>query len=162
MSEIENVVSFKIGQRDMAQYEVDVRALKKHAPDVSLLTCHDEYLLPTLVQGIDGALVGFGCFVPDLIAELVKCVEEQDLAAANKVYDRIFELKHAVYKMDEPSSTSHLRMKEAMFQRGLISSSLARKPVLPLTQKEKKRFARAFKVLVCLRKTSVDNRPLIS
>ncbi|MCY1097643.1 dihydrodipicolinate synthase family protein [Bacillus safensis] len=137
MSEIENVVSFKIGQRDMAQYEVDVRALKKHAPDVSLLTCHDEYLLPTLVQGIDGALVGFGCFVPDLIAELVKCVKEQDLAAANKVYDRIFELKHAIYKMDEPCSTSHLRMKEAMFQRGLISSSLARKPVLPLTQKEK-------------------------
>jgi 4-hydroxy-tetrahydrodipicolinate synthase len=28
-------------------------------------------------------------------------------------------------------------MKEAMFQRGLISSSLARKPVLPLTHKEK-------------------------
>jgi integrase len=26
--------------------------------------------------------------------------------------------------MDEPSSTSHLRMKEAMYQRGLISSSL--------------------------------------
>ncbi|MEH7642142.1 dihydrodipicolinate synthase family protein, partial [Bacillus pumilus] len=40
-------------------------------------------------------------------------------------------------KMDEPSSTSHLRMKEAMYQRGLISSSLARKPVLPLTDEEK-------------------------
>ncbi|MFB8733090.1 hypothetical protein ACEQPO_01825 [Bacillus sp. SL00103] len=39
--------------------------------------------------------------------------------------------------MDEPSSTSHLRMKEAMYQRGLISSSLARKPVLPLTDEEK-------------------------
>ncbi|GAA3315659.1 hypothetical protein GCM10020331_011000 [Ectobacillus funiculus] len=50
-----------------------------------------------------------------------------------------FELKHAVYKMDEPSSTSHLRMKEAMYQRGLISSSLARRPVLPLTEIEKKR-----------------------
>lgn len=137
MAKIPNVVSFKVGQRDMAQYEVDVRALKENAPDVSLLTCHDEYLLPTLVQGIDGALVGFGCFVPDLIAELVKCVEQQDLAAANKVYDRIYELKHAIYKMDEPSSTSHLRMKEAMYQRGLISSSLARRPVLPLTEQEK-------------------------
>ncbi|MFC6604001.1 dihydrodipicolinate synthase family protein [Ectobacillus funiculus] len=89
MAEIPNVVSFKVGQRDMAQYEVDVRALKKNAPDVSLLTCHDEYLLPTLIQGIDGALVGFGCFVPDLIAELVKCVKNQDLVAANAVYDRI-------------------------------------------------------------------------
>jgi len=136
MTEIPNVVAVKVGQRDMAQYEVDVRVLKKNAPDVALLTCHDEYLLPTLVQGIDGALVGFGCFVPDLIAELVKHVKNQDLKAANAVYDRIFELKHAIYKMDEPSSTSHLRMKEAMYQRGLISSSLARRPVLPLSKEE--------------------------
>ncbi len=137
MAKIPNVVSIKVGQRDMAQYEVDVRTLKKNAPDVSLLTCHDEYLLPTLIQGIDGALVGFGCFVPDLIAELVKCVNEQNLTAANKVYDRIYELKHAIYKMDEPSSTSHLRMKEAMYQRGLISSPLARRPVLPLSEEDK-------------------------
>ncbi|WP_209125862.1 dihydrodipicolinate synthase family protein [Alkalihalobacillus sp. BA299] len=136
MAKIPNVVAVKVGQRDMAQYEVDVRALKQQAPDVALLTCHDEYLLPTLIQGIDGALVGFGCFVPDLIAELVKCVNNQDLAAANEVYDRIFELKHAIYKMDEPSSTSHLRMKEAMYQRGLISSSLARRPVLPLSEED--------------------------
>jgi 4-hydroxy-tetrahydrodipicolinate synthase len=72
-----------------------------------------------------------------LIAQLVEAVKNQDLVAANEVYDRIFELKHAVYKMDEPSSTSHLHMKEAMFQRGLISSSLARRPVLPLTEAEK-------------------------
>ncbi|WP_142333058.1 dihydrodipicolinate synthase family protein, partial [Bacillus sp. AFS073361] len=81
MTEIPNVVAVKVGQRDMAQYEVDIRVLKKNAPDVALLTCHDEYLLPTLVQGIDGALVGFGCFVPDLIAELVKHVKNQDLKA---------------------------------------------------------------------------------
>ncbi|WP_079474031.1 dihydrodipicolinate synthase family protein [Marinococcus halophilus] len=137
MAKIPNVVSFKLGERDIAQYEVDVRALKQEAPDVSLLTCHDEYLLPTLVQGIDGALVGFGCFVPDLISELVKCVKNQDLAAAQQVYDRIFDLKQAVYKMDEPSSTSHLRMKEAMYQRGLISSRQARRPVLPLSEEER-------------------------
>ncbi|MGO4890423.1 dihydrodipicolinate synthase family protein, partial [Anaerobacillus sp. MEB173] len=65
------------------------------------------------------------------------CVKNQDLVAANAVYDRIFELKHAIYKMDEPSSTSHLRMKEAMYQRGLISSSLARRPVLPLSKEDK-------------------------
>ncbi|WJE15256.1 dihydrodipicolinate synthase family protein [Halobacillus sp. ACCC02827] len=136
MSKIPNVVSYKLGERDIAQYEVDVRALKQEAPDCSLLTCHDEYLLPTLVQGIDGALVGFGCFVPDLISELVKCVKNKDLPAAQKVYERIFELKQAVYKMDEPSSTSHLRMKEAMYQRGLISSRHARRPVLPLSEQE--------------------------
>ncbi len=137
MTKIPNVVSVKIGTREMAQYELDVRALKEHAPDVSILTCHDEYLLPTLIQGIDGALVGFASFVPDLIVELVRAVDAKDLTKALTVYDRIYELKHAVYKMGEPSSTAHTRMKEAMFQRGLISSSLARQPVMPLNEQEK-------------------------
>jgi 4-hydroxy-tetrahydrodipicolinate synthase len=137
MAKIPNVEAIKMGNRDIAQYEVDVKALKKHAPDVALLTCHDEYLLPTLVQGIDGALVGFASFVPDLIVELVNAVWNEDLPAARKVYDRIYELKHAVYKMGEPSATAHARMKEAMFQRGLITSALARKPVLPLSKQDK-------------------------
>ncbi len=134
---IPNVEAVKMGNRDMAQYEVDVRALKVAAPDVALLTCHDEYLLSTLVQGIDGALVGFGCFVPDLIVALVRAVQKQDLAEAVTVYDHIYTLKQAVYRMEQPSAASHARMKEAMFQRGLISSALTRPPVIPLTDAEK-------------------------
>ncbi len=134
---IPNVEAVKMGNRDMAQYEVDVRALKAAAPDVALLTCHDEYLLATLIQGIDGALVGFGCFVPDLIVALVRAVEKQDLPEALAVYDRIYTLKHAVYRMDQPSAASHARMKEAMFQRGLLPSALARPPVIALTEAEK-------------------------
>lgn len=137
ITQIPNVVSVKIGTRDMAQYEVDVRALKQHSPDVSILTCHDEYLLPTLIQGIDGALVGFAGFVPDLIVRLVKAVQDADLIEARSVYERIYELKQAVYRMGEPSATAHTRMKEAMYQRGLIGNATARPPVVPLTEGEK-------------------------
>ncbi|SFR00452.1 dihydrodipicolinate synthase family protein [Desulfoscipio geothermicus] len=145
MVSVPNIDCVKIGTREMAQYEVDVRALKQHAPDVSILTCHDEYLLPTLIQGVDGALVGFASFVPDLIAALVKAVWDNNLPEALKIYDRIYELKHAVYKMGEPSATAHARMKEAMFQRGLISSALTRPPVLPLTDKEKEEISQGLK-----------------
>lgn len=137
MAKIPNVVSVKIGTREMAQYEVDVRNLKENAQDVSILTCHDEYLLPTLIQGIDGALVGFASFVPDLIVELVSAVKEKNLDKALSIYDRIYELKHAVYKMGEPSATAHTRMKEAMYQRGLISNPIARPPVIPLSKQDK-------------------------
>jgi 4-hydroxy-tetrahydrodipicolinate synthase len=137
MVSIPNVEVVKIGTRDIAQYEVDVRALKEFAPDVAILTCHDEYLLPTLIQGVDGALVGFASFVPDLIVSLVRAVERQDLPEAVEVYERIYELKQAVYKMGEPSAAAHARMKEAMYQRGLIPSPLARPPVIPLNQSEK-------------------------
>jgi 4-hydroxy-tetrahydrodipicolinate synthase len=30
-----------------------------YLPEVAIVTGHDEYLLPRLIQGIDGALVGF-------------------------------------------------------------------------------------------------------
>ncbi|WP_323703295.1 dihydrodipicolinate synthase family protein [Mammaliicoccus sp. Dog046] len=137
MAKIPNVVAFKLGERDIATYELHVRNLQAQAPDCAILTCHDEYLLPTLVQGIEGALVGFGCFVPDLISDLVNHVKNDDIASAKKTYDEIFKLKHAIYKMDQPSSSSHLRMKEAMYQRGIIKTNHARKPVEPLTQQEK-------------------------
>lgn len=153
MVSIPNVDAVKLGHRDLAKYEVDVRALKKHAPDVSLLTCHDEYLLATLVQGIDGALVGFASFVPDLIAGLVKAVKNEDLPEARKIYDKIYELKQAVYKMGEPSSTAHARMKEAMYQRGLIPSALARKPVIPFTEEEKEEIAKGLRSVGLIKET---------
>lgn len=147
MAKITNVVAFKLGERDMATYELHVRALQKEAPDCSILTCHDEYLLPTLVQGIEGALVGFGCFVPNLISDLVSHVKNNDIISAKEVYDEIFKLKHAIYKMDQPSSSSHLRMKEAMYQRGLIRTNHARKPVEPLTKEEKDEITQGLKTV---------------
>lgn len=147
ISKIPNVVAFKLGERDMATYELHVRTLQKEAPDCAILTCHDEYLLPTLVQGIEGALVGFGCFVPNLISDLVSHVKNNDIAAAKEVYDEIFKLKHAIYKMDQPSSSSHLRMKEAMYQRGIIRTNHARKPVEPLTQNEKDEITQGLKTV---------------
>lgn len=147
ISKISNVVAFKLGERDMATYELHVRTLQKEAPDCAILTCHDEYLLPTLVQGIEGALVGFGCFVPNLISNLVSHVKNNDIFEAKKVYDEIFKLKHAIYKMDQPSSSSHLRMKEAMYQRGLIRTNHARKPVEPLTQNEKDEIIQGLKTV---------------
>ncbi|MBM6630258.1 dihydrodipicolinate synthase family protein [Mammaliicoccus vitulinus] len=147
MAKIPNVVAFKLGERDMATYELHVRNLQKEAPDCAILTCHDEYLLPTLVQGIEGALVGFGCFVPDLISDLVHHVKNNDIASAKNTYDEIFKLKHAIYKMDQPSSSSHLRMKEAMYQRGIIKTNHARKPVEPLTQEEKDEITEGLKTV---------------
>lgn len=137
LANLSSVEAVKIGTRDMAQYEVDVRALKSSAPNVAVLTCHDEYLLPTLVQGVDGALVGFACFVPDLIVSLVRAVEKHDLVEAMAVYDRVSTLKQAVYRMEQPSAASHARMKEAMYQQGLIESPIARPPVVPLTTTER-------------------------
>ena len=45
------VVMIKMGTREMSRWLFDYEQLKAAAPHVSIVTCHDEYLLPTLVDG---------------------------------------------------------------------------------------------------------------
>ncbi|MGN6566050.1 MAG: dihydrodipicolinate synthase family protein [Thermomicrobiales bacterium] len=133
LAQIPNVVAIKDGTRDIARYERNIRMLRDAAPDVAILTCHDEYLLPTLVQGIDGALIGFAGFVPELMAQLVAAALGDNLAEARRLTEQVFVLKQAVYRMGEPSADAHQRMKMAVHLLGRISSPRVRPPLAPLT-----------------------------
>lgn len=130
---IPNVVAIKDGTRDIAKYERNIRMLRHANPEVAILTCHDEYLLPTLVQGIDGALVGFAGFVPELIVQLVNAALSDNLAEARRLTEQIYVLKQAVYRMGEPSADAHQRMKAAMHLLGRIASPRVRPPLSPLS-----------------------------
>ncbi|UCH24716.1 MAG: dihydrodipicolinate synthase family protein [Trueperaceae bacterium] len=145
MGDIDNVVAIKDGTREMAQYQKDLSILKKSHPDIAILTCHDEYLLPTMIFGIDGALVGFGSLVPELITGLWKAVQANDIVLARRFEERLLPLKLAVYGMGEPSGDAHARLKEALVQRGLFPSARMRPPVPALTDAEKQTIADAFK-----------------
>ena len=72
-------------------------------PDAAVLTCHDEYLLASMVQGVDGGLLGFASFIPELILELVNAVHAGDLKRAMDCQARINPLKDIVYGMGEPT-----------------------------------------------------------
>ena len=56
--------------------------IRAAAPDKACLTCHDEYLLPSMVQGVDGALVGFASVIPGFIHDLLQAVKAGDLTRA--------------------------------------------------------------------------------
>lgn len=143
MAEIPNVIAIKDGTREMARYQSDVYKLREERPDIAILTCHDEYLLLSMIVGVDGALVGFGSLVPELITGLWKAVQADDLKAARGFEERIFPLKKAVYGMGEPSGDAHARLKEALVQRGVLQSAIARPPVPDLSKEEKGAIARA-------------------
>ena len=46
-------------------------------------------------------------------------------------------MDQAIYGGGQPSGEAHARLKEALKQRGIFTSALMRKPVLPLNQEEK-------------------------
>jgi 4-hydroxy-tetrahydrodipicolinate synthase len=129
---IPNVVCIKMGTRDMARLHYDYQALRAAAPDVPVLTCHDEFLLASLLEGADGALVGFAGFAPALIAELVCHARNGDLPAARAIRERVDALARAIYQFGEPSAEAHQRMKAAAYLTGRLNSSIVRPPLRPL------------------------------
>jgi len=124
------VKCFKIGTREMNKYACDLQAIRAVAPHKALLTCHDEYLLASMVQGIDGALVGFATLIPDLIQELLDAVAAGDLRTAMKLQSQIDPLKDVVYGDGEPTGEAHACMKAAMAAAGLIDRATVRPPTV--------------------------------
>jgi len=136
MVKIPQVVCIKMGTRDMARWRYDYETLKAAAPHVTILSCHDEYLLPTLLEGADGALVGFAGFVPELIVKLVHCALNSDLAGARQAQKLVDPLARLVYNFGEPGGGAHRRMKCARWLMGKFASPIVRRPLRPLPDDE--------------------------
>lgn len=134
MVKIPQVVSIKMGTRDMARWLYDYEQLKSVAPDVSIITCHDEYLLPTLLEAGDGALIGFAGFEPQLMVQLVDACVAGDLAAAKKAQKTVAPLARLIYNFGEPGSGAHQRMKVALWLMGKVFSPVFRRPLRPLSK----------------------------
>ena len=120
--------AFKVGQRDMNKYAADILAIRDADPTKAILTCHDEYLLASMVQGVDGALVGFATFIPGLINDLWEAVKAGDLKRAMQVQALITPLKDAVYGGGEPTGEAHARMKMGMYLAGVLDAPTVRPP----------------------------------
>jgi 4-hydroxy-tetrahydrodipicolinate synthase len=139
MVKIPRVQCIKMGTRDMARWLWDYEQLKAARPDLSIITCHDEYLLPTLLESGDGALIGFAGFAPELMIELVHACLEGDLPRAKKAQQTVAPLARLIYNFGEPGSGAHQRMKVAKWLLGEISSPVFRRPVRPLPDAEVQR-----------------------
>jgi len=136
MVKIPQVVCIKMGTRDMARWRYDYEKLKEAAPDIPVITCHDEFLLASLLEGCDGALVGFSGFVPELIVEVVRCALDGDLAGAREARKKVDPLARIVYDFGEPSADAHQRMKCARWLMGKFPSRTMRRPLRPLAEAE--------------------------
>jgi 4-hydroxy-tetrahydrodipicolinate synthase len=128
LARLQYVKSMKIGTRDMNKYARDLRSIREANANVTVLTCHDEYLLASMVQGVDGALVGFASFIPHQIVELYAAVQAGDLKKAQQIQAWVNPLKDVVYGGGEPTGDAHARMKVAMQFAGILNSSRVQPP----------------------------------
>ena len=145
LARLDSVHAFKIGTREMNKYARDLRAIRAAAPEKALLTCHDEYLLASMVQGVDGALVGFASLIPGLINDLLAAVARGDLKAAMEIQAQIDPLKEAVYGAGEPTGEAHACMKAAMAAAGIFDRATVRPPTIPPSAEELARIEAAIR-----------------
>lgn len=136
LARLDHVHAFKIGTREMNKYARDLKAIRAAAPDKALLTCHDEYLLASMVQGVDGALVGFASLIPGLIQDLLDAVAAGDLKRAMQIQGVIDPLKQAVYGDGEPTGEAHACMKAAMAAAGIFDRGTVRPPTITPSPEE--------------------------
>ncbi len=132
MVQIPQVVSIKMGTRDMARWRYDYEKLKEAAPNKPIVTCHDEYLLASLLEGADGALVGFAGFAPELIVKVVHRALSGDLAGARAARAEVDAFARIIYSFGEPTSDAHQRMKCARWLLQKFPSPVVRRPLRPL------------------------------
>jgi 4-hydroxy-tetrahydrodipicolinate synthase len=137
------VHAFKIGTREMNKYACDLQAIRAVAPGKALLTCHDEYLLASMVQGVDGALVGFASVIPGLIHDLLQAVKSGDLKRATAIQALIDPMKDAVYGGGEPTGEAHANMKAAMVAAGIFKNGTMRPPTVAPNREELAQIAKA-------------------
>lgn len=130
LARMDCVKAFKIGTREMNKYALDLKAIRAVAPQKALLTCHDEYLLASMVQGVDGALVGFASVIPGLIQDMLDAVKAGDLGRAMAIQAKVDPLKDAVYGAGEPTGEAHANMKAAMVAAGIFKSGAMRPPTV--------------------------------
>jgi 4-hydroxy-tetrahydrodipicolinate synthase len=122
-------------------HERHIRVLQSRARPVNVLTTHSAWLFSSLVLGCKGLLSGSGSVIADLQARLFQAVQEQDLARARAIHERIYPTAEAFYA--DPFVDMHNRMKEALVLLGRLPRAVVRPPLVKLSAEEIERIRRA-------------------
>jgi 4-hydroxy-tetrahydrodipicolinate synthase len=128
--EVPTIRAIKDWAGNVAQHEWHVRTLQSLPRPVNVLSTHSAWLLSSLVLGCNGLLSGSGSVIPDLQAALFRAVQKKDLAAAQRINDRIYPLVQVFYA--DPWADMHNRMKEALVLLGRLPRAVARPPLVKL------------------------------
>ncbi|OYW33951.1 MAG: dihydrodipicolinate synthase family protein, partial [Rhizobiales bacterium 12-66-7] len=108
---------------------------------VNVLTTHSSWLMASLTMGCNGLLSGAGSVIPDLQVALWRAVQDDNLALAQQINDRIYPLAQAFYA--PPFLDMHNRMKECLVMLGRQERAVVRAPLMKLPQAELDRLRRA-------------------
>jgi 4-hydroxy-tetrahydrodipicolinate synthase len=132
--EVPTLRAIKDWSNNGALHEWHVRTLQSLPRPVNVLSTHSAWLFSSLVLGCNGLLSGSGSVIADLQARLFRAVQENDLAEAKRLNDRINPMARVFYA--DPAVDMHNRMKEALVLLGKLPRAVVRPPLVKLEAAE--------------------------
>jgi 4-hydroxy-tetrahydrodipicolinate synthase len=119
---------------DPLLHERHINVLKSLDRPVNVLTTHSGWLMSSLVMGCAGLLSGAGSVIADLQVALWQAVQDDDLAQAKAINERMYPMVQAFYS--PPFLDMHNRMKEALVLLGRQQKAVVRPPLMKLSDAE--------------------------
>lgn len=138
----EGVFATKNGVRNMRRWYTEIPALRAAYPELQILSCHDEYLLPTMFD-VDGLLVGYGNIAPEALVELIEAGKAQDYPRAHAIHERLLPVTKNVYHRGSHMEGT-VALKWGLVHRGILDHATVRTPLLPLPDGADAEIAAAF------------------
>lgn len=138
----EGVFATKNGVRNMRRWYTEIPALRAAHPELQILSCHDEYLLPTMFD-VDGLLVGYGNIAPEALIELIEAGKAQDYPRAHAIHERLLPVTKNVYHRGSHMEGT-VALKWGLVHRGILDHATVRTPLLPLPDGADAEIAAAF------------------
>lgn len=114
-----NVLGIKDTVDQLSHIRQMIMQVKAVSPDFSVFCGFDEYLLPTLAAGGDGAIAASANFAPELMLGVYDSFKRGDLAGVLAFQKRLIEIP-ALYAIDDPFVAS---IKEAVRLSGVPVST---------------------------------------
>lgn len=151
---IPSIRAIKDWTAEPMEHERNIQTLQSLAKPVNVLTTNSAWLMASLTMGCNGLLSGSGSIIPDLQAELFAAVQNQDLAKAQRVNDRIRPLSQVFYA--QPFLDMHNRMKEAAVLLGRQQRAVVRPPLQKLGASEIATIAHALRAADLLPSTAAN------
>jgi 4-hydroxy-tetrahydrodipicolinate synthase len=134
IEEIPAIRAIKDWCADPMLHEKHIRTLQTLPRPVTVLTTHSAWLMASLTMGANGLLSGAGSVVADLQVALFEAVTGKDLAAAQRINERLYPLQQAFYA--PPFLDMHNRMKECLVLLGRQQRAVVRPPLMKLPAAE--------------------------
>ena len=138
----EGVVATKNGVRNMKRWYVEIPELQKAQPDLQILSCHDEWLLPTMFD-VDGLLVGYGNVAPELLIDLIHAGKAQDYPKARQIFEQLLPITQTVYHRGSHMEGT-VALKIGLRHRGLLDHATIREPLKDLGEAAEREIEAAF------------------